>query len=101
MSRTQLLPRGPLGETDLEARPRSRMLLPMAAVAAVGMALALIAVAQIGSSLAVLVLPFEYMYGEATLHDLASRVVDGVPLYQPLDRPPYTIANYTPLFYWL
>ena len=45
-------------------------------------------------SLTVLVLPYEYMYGEAILYDHARRVVDGVPLYQPIDRPPYTIANY-------
>src|SRR5262245_33020801 len=28
-------------------------------------------------------------------------MVRGEALYQPLDRPPYTIATYTPLYYWV
>ncbi len=40
-------------------------------------------------------------YGEAPVYSLALRVVTGQPLYQPIDRYPFTIANYTPLFYWV
>ncbi len=45
--------------------------------------------------------PDETRYGEAILYDHASRLLRGEALYQPLDGPPYTIATYTPLYYWL
>ncbi len=46
--------------------------------------------------------PDETRYGEAILYDHAARLFPrGEPLYQPLDGPPYTIATYTPLYYWL
>ncbi len=45
--------------------------------------------------------PDETRYGEAILYDHAARLLRGEPLYQALDGPPYTIAAYTPLYYWL
>ncbi|HET6320299.1 MAG TPA: hypothetical protein VFG86_27905, partial [Chloroflexota bacterium] len=45
--------------------------------------------------------PDETRYGEAILYDHAARLLRGEPLYRPLDGPPYTIATYTPLYYWL
>jgi hypothetical protein len=41
------------------------------------------------------------MYGEAIIHDHAARLLRGEPLYQPLGRPPYSVAAYTPLYYGL
>jgi hypothetical protein len=43
----------------------------------------------------------EARYGESLIYGHAARVLDGQPLYQRFDQPPYTIANYTPLYYWL
>lgn len=43
----------------------------------------------------------ETRYGEAILYDHAARLLRGEALYQSLDGPPYTIATYTPLYYWL
>jgi hypothetical protein len=73
---------------------------PRFAVAALGGALAFIAIVQLGWSVAAILSPEELNYGEAIVYSLATRVVHGEPLYQPLDRPPYTVAAYTPLYYW-
>jgi len=40
-------------------------------------------------------------YAEAVVYGQAMRIVSGDPLYQPIDGPPYTVAAYTPLYYWL
>jgi hypothetical protein len=40
-------------------------------------------------------------YGVSLIYDHAARLLRGEALYQSLDGPPYTIANYTPLYYWL
>jgi hypothetical protein len=69
-------------------------------IAALSGLLAIMALAQLGWMLVVMVQPGETMYGEAIVYDHAARVLRGEPLYQPLDRPPYTVAAYTPLFYW-
>jgi hypothetical protein len=45
--------------------------------------------------------PYELQFGEATSYDHTSRILRGEPLYQPLDRAPFTVALYTPLYYWL
>ena len=41
------------------------------------------------------------MYGEAIIYDQAARLVRGEALYQPLDRSPFTVTAYTPLYYAL
>jgi hypothetical protein len=66
-----------------------------------GCLLMIITVAQINSTLAVIVSPFEAQYGEAILYNQAARLLRGEPLYQALDRPPFTVVAYTPVYYWL
>jgi hypothetical protein len=39
-------------------------------------------------------------YGEPVVYGHAQRIVTGDALYQPIDRPPFTVAAYTPLYYW-
>lgn len=40
-------------------------------------------------------------YAEPVVYGQALRIVSGEPLYQPVDSPPFTVAAYTPLYYWL
>src|SRR3954467_10875704 len=40
-------------------------------------------------------------YAEPVIYSQALRLHSGEPLYQPLDQLPYSVAAYTPLFYWL
>jgi hypothetical protein len=63
--------------------------------------LLILTVAQFALSIAAARQPNEVDFGEAILYDHAARLVRGEPLYQPLDRPPYTVAAYTPLYYAL
>jgi hypothetical protein len=63
--------------------------------------LAAAALLNLGFALAMIVRPDEVRYGEALLYAHADRLVRGVPLYQPIDQPPYTVAAYTPLYYAL
>jgi hypothetical protein len=67
-----------------------------------GVLLATLAVAaafNLGLALALVWRPDELRYGEAILYDHAARLLRGEALYQPLDGPPYTIANYPPVYY--
>ena len=68
---------------------------------AVGFLLAIFAVGRVGRALGEMLQPGEATFGEAVLYDHAGRLLRGEPLYQPLDRPPYTVAAYTPLYYVL
>ena len=54
---------------------------------------------NVALALALIWRPDEMRYGEAILYDHAARLLRGEALYQPLDGPPYTIANYTPIYY--
>src|SRR5919199_3839288 len=40
-------------------------------------------------------------YGEPIIYSHAARIPNGEALYQPLDRAPFTVAAYTPLYYTL
>jgi len=60
-----------------------------------------VAAFQLLLSLALIGLPTELLTGEAIVHALASRVARGEALYQPLDRAPWTVAAYTPVYYWI
>jgi hypothetical protein len=75
--------------------------LPRLGLLVLGSLLALITIVQFVLSAAVILQPREVLYGEAMVYDHAARLLRGEPLYQPLDRPPYTVAAYTPLYYWL
>lgn len=68
---------------------------------AVGGLLGLLAIGQLVESGRAIIYPAEINYGEAILYDHAARLLRGEPLYQPLDREPYTVAAYTPVYYWL
>jgi hypothetical protein len=72
-----------------------------AGLAALTGLLALLALAQLALSIELILQPREVMYGESFVYDHAARLVRGEPLYQPLDRAPYTVANYGPLYYVL
>ncbi|HEX9526649.1 MAG TPA: hypothetical protein VF951_04065 [Streptosporangiaceae bacterium] len=63
--------------------------------------LAAAALLNTGCALAMILRPDEVRYGEALLYAHADRLVRGVPLYQPIDQAPYTVAAYTPLYYAL
>ena len=50
-------------------------------------------------SLVAIVHPYSLDYGEAPLIDQATRLASGQNIYRPnIDTPPYTIANYPPLY---
>jgi 4-amino-4-deoxy-L-arabinose transferase-like glycosyltransferase len=66
-----------------------------------GILLGVVVLLQLIMTVGVLQFPAEVMYGEAIVFDHAARIVRGEPLYQRLDGPPYTVAAYTPLYYWL
>src|SRR5262245_56060564 len=68
---------------------------------AVGCLLALLAGDRIIRGIAATLSPVEAMYGESIIFDQAARLLRGEALYQPLDRPPFTVAAYTPLYYVL
>ncbi len=59
------------------------------------------ACATLSAALYASVQPVALDYGEPVVYGIALRVSAGQPLYQPLDRPPFTVAAYTPLYYWL
>jgi len=56
---------------------------------------------NLGLALVMLSHQEETRYGEALIYGQAARLLHGQALYQPLDGPSYTIASYTPLYYWV
>lgn len=69
--------------------------------ALLGTTLLTMALMQIVWGIAVIFWPGEVMFGEGIIYGHAARLKHGELLYQPFHLPPYTIANYTPLFYWI
>ncbi len=86
----------PLGVV-LAVLPRLRVL----GVAALTCALTMIGMAQLESAARALTISGELQYGEAIIYGQAARLLHGEPLYQPLDRMPFTVTAYTPVYYWL
>jgi hypothetical protein len=80
------------------ASDRTRGLVLLGA-AVLGVLLALFAVGRLGRGVSAILEQKEATFGESILYDHAARIVRGEPLYQPLDRPPYSVAPYTPLYY--
>jgi hypothetical protein len=79
-------------------------ILPRMRVVALGVIVAVLtvsAIAQVKSAATALAVTGELQYGEAIIYGQAARLLRGEPLYQPLDRPPYTVTAYTPAYYWL
>jgi hypothetical protein len=90
------------GAEPSERRARARRLIPARlATVAVGGLLLFLAIGRLGRGVATLLLPNEATFGEAILYDHAARILRGEPLYLPLDRPPYSVAAYTPVYYAL
>ena len=70
---------------------RPALLGVLAVAAAFNLGLALVHLARID----------ETRYGESLIYGHAARLLHGQALYQPIDAPPDTVANYTPLYYGL
>ncbi len=45
--------------------------------------------------------PYQIDYGEGPILQIAMRVAQGETMYPPVNRPPYAIASYEPLYYLL
>jgi hypothetical protein len=43
--------------------------------------------------------PFELDYGEGPIFDQTRRLIAGERIYRPIDRPPYAISNYPPVYH--
>jgi hypothetical protein len=67
----------------------------------VGGLLVTLALAQVEHAIGAVLQRDELMYGEAIIYDHAARLVRGEPLYQALGQAPYTVAAYTPVYYWI
>src|SRR4051812_2570910 len=67
----------------------------------VGGVLAALAIAQVERGIGAIIQRDELMYGEAVSYDQGARLVHGEPLCQALNQAPYTVAAYTPVYYWL
>ena len=63
--------------------------------------LGVLALLNLVFALTMVLRPDELRYGEAILYSQAGRILTGEPLYQPVDQAPYTVAAYTPVYYWL
>src|SRR6266852_3072654 len=59
------------------------------------------ALATLSAAAYAIVQPVALDYGEPVVYGIALRIVRGQALYKSLDRPPFTVAAYTPLYYWL
>ncbi len=70
-------------------------------VVAAGCLLLVLAADRIVRGVAAILRPVEAMYGEAIIYDQAARLVRAEALYQALDRSPFTVTAYTPLYYTL
>jgi hypothetical protein len=67
----------------------------------IGLGLLTISVLQLSWVIASLTFVRELQYGESQVYSHVARIIDGEPLYQPIDREPYTAVAYMPLYYWL
>jgi len=63
------------------------------------MALFATAVLRLVWSVSILAQPAEVMLGEGILYGHVVSLARGEQLYRPVDQAPYTLANYTPLYY--
>jgi len=77
------------------SRPRQLSVGVLAAL------LAILATIAVVSALATMLLRKELDYGEPIVYGDAARLLQGEALYQPIDRQPFTVAAYTPLYYWV
>jgi len=66
-----------------------------------GVTLALLAVGRLAIGLEAIGESQQLDYGEPIVYGTAARLITGQPLYQPLDRSPFTVTSYTPLYYVL
>jgi Dolichyl-phosphate-mannose-protein mannosyltransferase len=95
----------PIESTWVFAGPRPALetwvRIQRAALVVLGAALVFLAVAQLIWAVAVATYPVEMQFGETFIYFDAQRLLKGEPLYQPITQPPYTLAAYFPLYYWV
>src|SRR5262249_4723817 len=84
---------------DLGLRAGARLWPQTVVVALCAACLFCLILVDVGWVVRTLATPREVMYHEAVVYDHAARILRGEPLYQPIDRPPYTIAPYMPVYY--
>lgn len=58
------------------------------------------AIAYVDRTIDYLFFPFGNDYGEGPILYQVSALAAGEPIYQPIDRPPYFVSNYPPLFHY-
>src|SRR5579871_4397739 len=58
------------------------------------------AYATLLSAAAATLQPIGMEFGEATIYGATLRILQGLPLYQNIDVPPFTVVPYTPLYYF-
>ena len=63
--------------------------------------LAVLALTRLAAGVAAIGQMPQLDYGEPIIYSHAARIPNGEALYQPLDRAPFTVAAYTPLYYTL
>ena len=80
----------------LHVRSDWEWIVPFAFVAVV---LTASAAGRLGVGFLAIGQPQQLEYEEPIVYAQAARFLDSAPLYQPLDRPPYTVAAYTPLYF--
>jgi hypothetical protein len=98
MSAVRAAPVGPPEALSTSASSRPSRLGGVLLVM-VGCLLLVLAADRVARGVAAIQRPVEAMYGEAIIYDQAARLLRGEALYQPLDRPPFTVSAYTPLYY--
>src|SRR5215204_4081850 len=86
---------------DMTLRAGARLRPQTVIVALCAACLIFLIAVNVGWVVRILATPRELMYGEASVYDVAARILRGEPLYQSIERPPYTYAAYMPLYYHL
>jgi hypothetical protein len=81
--------------------PHAIAYLPGLILAGVGFGVLLLAAAHALVGMNFLLAPKEVVYGEAVIFGQAERILRGESLYLPLEHAPYTVAAYTPIYYWV
>lgn len=83
-----------------ESGSQGRSLLPLVA-AILGAALTIHILIFFLHAYQAVTFPYQLDYGEGPILQIALRVAQGGDMYPPVDRPPYLIASYLPLYYLL
>ncbi len=74
--------------------------VPLSLTVAGGL-LTFIALIKLAGGLALLFEPAQVEWGEALILDHAARILRGEPLYQPIGETYFSVATYTPIYYYI